>query len=145
HAVPVEALLGRIVSDVLLHYFSLIGAYIVCASVIAVALYLSTPFSFGTVQDWMQPRLAFLFAGWQWLQNWRAARAKKKAQKELEKHRSEKPVGVTSQLVPARRTSPPQPMKSGIERMEEEEEIPEASPVAGAMNGEPAIGARADI
>ena len=149
HAVPVEGLLGRIVSDVLLHYFNLIGAYIVCASVIAVALYLSTTFSFGTVQDWMQTRLAFLFAGWQWLQNWRAARAKEKAQKELEKRRTEKPGVVTSQLVPARRTPTSEPLKSGIERMEEEEEIPDeaetSSVAAGATNGGPAIGARFDI
>ncbi|MGE5325172.1 MAG: DNA translocase FtsK 4TM domain-containing protein, partial [Actinomycetota bacterium] len=45
-AVPIEGLLGRILADVLLHYFNLIGAYIVAATVVAVALYLSTAFSF---------------------------------------------------------------------------------------------------
>jgi S-DNA-T family DNA segregation ATPase FtsK/SpoIIIE len=156
HAIPVEGLLGRIVSDVLLHYFNLVGAYIVCASVIAVALYLSTTFSFGTVQVWMETRFAFAFAAWQRFQDWRAARAKKKAAKALEKRRIQKPA-VTSQLVPARSTQPPQPMKTGIERALAEEE-PSAdvqetpstvaarnNAVGNAINGEPAIGARADI
>ncbi len=46
HAVAIEGLLGRIVGDVLLHYFNTVGAYIVCGAVVAVALYLSTAFSF---------------------------------------------------------------------------------------------------
>ncbi len=156
HAVPVEGLLGRIVSDVLLHYFNLVGAYIVCASVIAVALYLSTTFSFGTVQVWMETRFAFVFAAWQRLQDWWAARAKKKAEKELEKRRAGKSVAVPTQMVPARRATPPQPLKTGIERALLEEEpatdLPQAlsipashnDSIADAMNGEPAIGARAD-
>jgi S-DNA-T family DNA segregation ATPase FtsK/SpoIIIE len=156
HAIPVEGLLGRVVSDVLLHYFNLVGAYIVCASVIAVALYLSTTFSFGTVQVWMETRFAFAFAAWQRFQDWRAARAKKKAAKELEKRRIQKPA-VTSQLVPARSAPPPQPLKTGIERALAEEEpnadaqeMPSTvaarhNAVGDAINGEPAIGARADI
>jgi S-DNA-T family DNA segregation ATPase FtsK/SpoIIIE len=152
HAVPVEGLLGRIVSDVLLHYFNLVGAYIVCATVISVALYLSTTFSFGTVQVWTETRFAFVFAGWQRFQDWRAARGKKKAQKELEKRRVEKPA-IASQLVPARRTPPPATVKTGIERAfiedEQNAEEPTTQVAAGsapgnAINGEPAIGARAD-
>src|SRR5205807_3221112 len=154
HAVPVEGLLGRIVSDVLLHYFNLVGAYIVCATIIAVSLYLSTTFSFGSVQVWAKTRFAFVFAAWQRFQDWRAARARKKAQKDLEKRRTEKPA-ATSQLAPARRT-PPQPVQSGIERAFAEEETSSnrlESPAVQAahsnasgttMNGEPAINARAD-
>ena len=149
HAVPIEGLLGRIVSDVLLHYFNLVGAYIVCGTVIAVALYLSTKFSFGSLRIWMETRFAFVFAAWQRFQDWRAARAKKKAQKELEKRRGEKPA-VTAQLLPARRTPPSQPVKTGIERAAEEEKSTTLA-VTPAMdishNGvldEPAIGARAD-
>ncbi len=148
HAIPVEGLMGRIVSDVLLHYFNLAGAYIVCASVIAVALYLSTTFSFGRVHEWMETRLAFIFAGWQWLQDWRAKRAKKKSEKELEKRRTEKPVGVASQLALARRTPLSQPMKPVMEEaIAEEADKPKAmagSAAEDAASGEPAIGARAD-
>src|SRR5690242_919204 len=89
HAVPIEGLLGRIVGDVLLHYFNLIGAYIVCATVVAVALYLSTAFSFVDARIWLMTRFAFAIALWQRFQDWRSARAaasaKKQAQKEQER------------------------------------------------------------
>src|SRR6185295_6724032 len=62
NAIPIEGLLGRIVGDALIHYFNLAGAYIVCATVLAVALYLTTAFSFSSVQVWVPTRLAFLFA-----------------------------------------------------------------------------------
>ena len=58
--IPIEGLLGRIVGDVLIHYFNLAGAYIVCATVLAVALYLSTAFSFAALQLWAPP---FCFCG----------------------------------------------------------------------------------
>ena len=38
HVMPIEGLCGRVVGDVLIHYLNLAGAYIVCASVLAVAL-----------------------------------------------------------------------------------------------------------
>ena len=76
HAVAIEGLLGRIVGDVLLHYFNTVGAYIVCGAVVAVALYLSTAFSFVGMRIWLNTRFAFALALWQRFQDWRAARAK---------------------------------------------------------------------
>src|SRR5438477_9464369 len=114
HAVPVAGLLGRIVGDVLLHYFNLVGAYIVCATLIAVALYLSTAFSFGAVRIWTETRFAFIFAAWQRFQDWRTARAEKKARKAAEKQRAQKPA-VTVQPVAARRMAGLKPVKSGTE------------------------------
>ena len=35
---PSEGLLGRIVADALIHYFNVVGAYLICVAVIAVAL-----------------------------------------------------------------------------------------------------------
>jgi DNA segregation ATPase FtsK/SpoIIIE, S-DNA-T family len=81
HAVPIEGLLGRVVGDVLLHYFNTVGAYIVCATVVAVALYLSTAFSFVDARIWMNTRFAFAVALWQRFQDWRAARAEARAKK----------------------------------------------------------------
>ena len=46
HVIPMEGLVGRVVGDFLIHYLNLAGAYIVCATVLAVALYLSTAYSF---------------------------------------------------------------------------------------------------
>ena len=42
-AIPIEGLLGRIVGDVLIHYFNLAGAYIVATSMLAVALLVVEP------------------------------------------------------------------------------------------------------
>ena len=88
HAIPLEGLLGRIVGDFLIHYFNLAGAYIVCASVLAVALYLSTAFSFSAVQVWAPTRFAFAIALWDRWKDWQEARAKQQMQKELEKRRA---------------------------------------------------------
>jgi DNA segregation ATPase FtsK/SpoIIIE, S-DNA-T family len=106
--IPIEGLLGRIVGDFLIHYFNLAGAYIVCATVLAVALYLTTAFSFSAVQVWAPTRFAFVIALWNRYQDWRELRAKKSMQKELEKRRaSPKPV-ITAKMVPARpATAPP--------------------------------------
>ena len=140
HSIPIEGLMGRIVADALVHYFNLTGAYIVSASAVAVALYLCTAFSFGALKLWFTTRFAFLFAAWQRVQDWRESRAKKAAQKELDKRRAAKQPVVTTQLVkakapttvPAAATLQPEARlapidganlghKSGIERELEEE------------------------
>jgi len=121
-AVAVEGLLGRMVSDALTYWFNSVGAYIVCLTVIAAAVYLTTAFSVVSARLWMQTRFAFLFAAWQRFQDWRAARARARAQRELEQRRTSKPV-VTTQLVPSRRTQPPTPapVRTALDRMAEEE------------------------
>ncbi len=129
HAVPIEGLLGRILGDVLLHYFNLIGAYIVAATVVAVALYLSTAFSFSSAQIWMHTRFAFTFALWQRFQDWRAERAKKQAvlaqkkqalnkEKEVLAAREAQRVAgpAVSQRRVQERRQQDEPVRSGIDR-----------------------------
>jgi DNA segregation ATPase FtsK/SpoIIIE, S-DNA-T family len=126
HVVPVEGLLGRVVGDVLLHYLNVAGAYIVCASVLAVALYLSTAFSFSSIQLWLPTRFAFVTALWNRYQDWQEDRAKRRQQKELDKRRVSKPQ-VKTQLIPSRQAAAggptvqarvaPEPRRTGIERM----------------------------
>ncbi len=128
HVIPVEGLLGRVVGDVLIHYLNLTGAYIVCASVLAVALYLSTAFSFSSIRLWAPTRFAFITALWNRYQDWQAERAKRRQQKELDKRRISKPV-VKTQLMPSRQTgesiepsrTSAEPRRTGIERMLERE------------------------
>src|SRR5258708_18682055 len=60
-AVPLEGLLGRIVGDTLLRYFNVIGAYIVCATAVAVGPYFFA-FSFATIRVGVCVRFAFPFA-----------------------------------------------------------------------------------
>ena len=112
-AVPIEGLAGRIVGDVLIRYFNVAGAYIVCTTVLAVALYLTTAFSFSAIEVWAPTRFAFVLALRDRFKDWRDERARKRQQKELEKRRADKPT-VTAQLVPAR----PTPPRSDVSRQE---------------------------
>ncbi|MGO9405061.1 MAG: DNA translocase FtsK 4TM domain-containing protein [Terriglobales bacterium] len=115
-AIPIEGLAGRIVGDVLIRYLNVAGAYIVCTTVLAVALYLTTAFSFTAIELWAPTRFAFVLALRDRFKDWQHERARKRQQKELEKRRAEKPT-VTAQLVPARPATPrPEPeQKSGQE------------------------------
>jgi S-DNA-T family DNA segregation ATPase FtsK/SpoIIIE len=65
HVIPIEGLLGRIVGDFLIHYLNLAGAFIVCATVLAVALYLSKAFFFASLELWVPTRFAFAIALWE--------------------------------------------------------------------------------
>ncbi len=140
HAIPVEGLLGRIASDVLVQYLNVPGAYLISMSAIAVALYLTTTFSFGQLQLWFETRFAFLYAAWERVQDWREARERARSQRELQKKRAARPLVATNPVRSKAPTEPEQPPidftpeellpvavaerpKSGIEKAAEEEEI----------------------
>ena len=55
-------LTGRLVVDFLIHYLNFPGAAIVVVSMVVIALYLSTTFSFNTAQQWLAVRFAFALA-----------------------------------------------------------------------------------
>jgi len=144
-AVPIEGLLGRIVGDALIHWFNLVGAYIVCTAVLAIGLYLSTTFSFATVETWAQTRFTFVFAAFERFKDWRMARAKARSLRELEKRRAQRVV-VTAEESPvasaAAKSLPAAvaPAKTEIERMVEGS----ASSPPQTPADEPAFGTRAD-
>jgi DNA segregation ATPase FtsK/SpoIIIE, S-DNA-T family len=139
HVIPIEGLIGRVVGDMLIHYLNLVGAYIVCATVLAVALYLSTAFSFSAIQLWAPTRFAFVTALWNRYKDWQGERAKKRQQKELEQRRISKPV-VKTQLIQTRPAAQPtaasEPRRTGIERMLEED-APKSSAATGGILAEP--------
>jgi len=141
NAIPIEGLLGRILGDVLIHYFNVAGAYIVCTTILAVALYLTTAFSFAALEVWAPTRFAFVMALRDRYRDWQDERERKRQQKELEKRRAQKPT-VQTQLVPARPVPVPRPAQefpvaepsrearpTGIERVAAEEEGTAAPPV----------------
>jgi S-DNA-T family DNA segregation ATPase FtsK/SpoIIIE len=135
--IPIEGLLGRVVGDVMIHYLNLVGAYIVCATVLAVALYLSTAFSFSAIRLWAPTRFAFVTALWNRYQDWQQERAKRRQQKELEQRRISKPI-VKTQLIPSRPAPPvaqatAEPRRTGIERMMAEELAPKSAPATGGI------------
>jgi S-DNA-T family DNA segregation ATPase FtsK/SpoIIIE len=147
--IPVEGLMGRVLGDFLIHYLNIIGAYIVCATILATALYLSTAFSFSAIQLWAPTRFAFVTALWNRYQDWQQERTKKRQQKELEKRRISKPV-VKTQLIPSRPASPiaqAEPRRTGIEKMLAEEEIastPKPLSSTGGILAEPLPAASGD-
>jgi DNA segregation ATPase FtsK/SpoIIIE, S-DNA-T family len=122
--IPIEGLLGRVVGDFLIHYLNLVGAYIVCATILAVALYLSTAFSFSAIRLWGPTRFAFTAALWNRYKDWQEDRRKRRQQKELDQRRVSKPV-VKTQLIQSRpqqgSAAASEPRRTGIERMMAEE------------------------
>jgi S-DNA-T family DNA segregation ATPase FtsK/SpoIIIE len=132
HAVAIEGLLGRIVGDFFVHYFNVVGAFIICATIIAVALYLSTAFSFGTLQLWTQTRFAFAYAWAERIKDWQEARAKANAAKQAEQEaaamKAQKPV-VTSQMIPAKKIVAAQPMQPAPESNLAERIVTPAAPM----------------
>ena len=142
-AIPIEGLAGRILGDVLIHYLNLAGAYIVCTTVLAVALYLTTAFSFSAIELWAPTRFAFVLALRDRFQDWQHERERKRQQKELEKRRAERPT-VTAQLVPARPTTPrpeiprpdaPRNTQEIAQKIDTEQEIPGVQSAAPHRTG----------
>jgi S-DNA-T family DNA segregation ATPase FtsK/SpoIIIE len=156
--IPMEGLAGRIVGDALIHYLNLAGAYIVCATILAVALYLTTAFSFSALQVWAPTRFAFAVALWNRYKDWQDDRSKRRMQKELEKRRATRPA-ITAHMVPARPVpaAPPAPLQTsesqratGIDRMsaaepdEEQRAEPEPVPAPPAAMRDVEVTERAD-
>jgi len=79
HALPLEGVTGRLLVDSLVHYLNFPGAAIVTVSMVVIALYLSTTFSFSTAQEWLAIRFAFTLAWRDRWRNWRAAKARARA------------------------------------------------------------------
>ncbi|MGC1293543.1 MAG: DNA translocase FtsK 4TM domain-containing protein, partial [Alloacidobacterium sp.] len=84
---PMEGLTGRLVVDALVQYLNFPGACIFTIAMVAVAVYLSTTFSFNTAKEWLAIRFAFVLAWRDRWTNWRQARvrareAKKRARAE---------------------------------------------------------------
>src|SRR5258708_3207012 len=100
-AIPIEGLVGRIVGDVLIRYLNVAGAYIVCTTILAVALYLTTAFSFSAFEVWAPTRFAFALALRDRFKDWQQDRERKAQQSDPAKPRAERPT-VTTQRGPAR-------------------------------------------
>src|SRR5947207_2363882 len=129
--IPGDGLLGRLVGAVLVHCFTLAGAYIVCATVVAVALYLSTAFCFAALQLWAPTRFAFAVELRQRWKDWQDAHAKQKMQSDLEKRRAVRPVLNSRRLSDRDRDEPAhvpvtrhvEPVRTGIDRMTAAERV----------------------
>jgi S-DNA-T family DNA segregation ATPase FtsK/SpoIIIE len=151
--VPIEGLLGRVMGDVLVRYFNLTGAYIVCLALIAVAAYLSTAFSFAAARMWFETRFAFILALRQRFQDRRSARAAMRARTRLDRRSgTDRRVGSVH-LLESKKPAPPVPQPEPesetepafVERLSPIAEAFASASAAAAGGAEPAIGARADL
>jgi S-DNA-T family DNA segregation ATPase FtsK/SpoIIIE len=78
YGLPVAGLTGRLVADFLVRFLNYPGACIVTVTLVAVAVYLSTTFSFNTAREWLGIKLAFLQAWRDRFTNWRRNRARQR-------------------------------------------------------------------
>jgi S-DNA-T family DNA segregation ATPase FtsK/SpoIIIE len=80
---PIEGLAGRLVVDTLVRYLNFPGACIFTIAMVAVAVYLSSTFSFNTAKEWLSIRFAFVMAWRDRWANWRQARARAREAKKM--------------------------------------------------------------
>jgi S-DNA-T family DNA segregation ATPase FtsK/SpoIIIE len=73
-ALPIEGTTGRLLSDFMVHYLNLPGAFIVLALMVALSLYLATTFTFNTAREWATIRFSFIQAMWDRWVRWREKR-----------------------------------------------------------------------
>jgi DNA segregation ATPase FtsK/SpoIIIE, S-DNA-T family len=119
HALPLEGLTGRLIVDTLVQYLNFPGAAIVIVSMVAIALYLSTTFSFGTAQQWLAIRFAFVLAWRDRLRNWQLSRVRARQEKLALKRAAMKEDAPVLVQKPAAKTTGKQ-----VRRVEDEERIP---------------------
>ena len=60
HSLPIGGLSGRLVCDLMVHFLNVPGTAIVVTLMVALAVYLSTTFSFNTAREWLTEHLSFV-------------------------------------------------------------------------------------
>ncbi|MGA3225389.1 MAG: DNA translocase FtsK [Acidobacteriaceae bacterium] len=119
HALPLEGLTGRLIVDTLVQYLNFPGAAIVIVSMVAIALYLSTTFSFGTAQQWLAIRFAFVLAWRDRLRNWHSSWVRARQEKlALKRAAMKEDAPVQVQKLPGKTAG------KQVRRGEDEERIP---------------------
>ncbi|MGC2163351.1 MAG: DNA translocase FtsK [Silvibacterium sp.] len=71
---PIAGVVGLLVSGALVAWLNYPGACVVAVCAVAIAIYLSSTFSFNTAREWLAVRFAFVLAWRDRWQNWRFAR-----------------------------------------------------------------------
>ena len=104
HGLPLEGLTGRLLADTLIHYLNYPGACIFAIAMVAVAIYLSTTFSFNTAREWLSVRFAFLMAWRDRFANWRQARARRREEKKAAREAMQREKEAAKELQMAART-----------------------------------------
>jgi len=80
HLLPVEGVVGRLISALLVGYINIQGAWLVAGALAAAGLYFSSAVSFWAVKESMQERWIHVVAWSDRYRNWREERAERKAE-----------------------------------------------------------------
>jgi S-DNA-T family DNA segregation ATPase FtsK/SpoIIIE len=82
HALPVEGVVGKLMSGLLVRYLNIQGAWIVAAVLAAAGLYFASAVSFWAVRDGLQERWIHLVSWHDRWRNWREERAELRDERE---------------------------------------------------------------
>src|ERR1700677_3620811 len=84
HVVPVEGVVGRLISGMLVGWINVQGAWLVAAVLAATGLYFATAVSFWAFKESFEERWLHVVAWHDRWRNWREERAERKAEREAE-------------------------------------------------------------
>ncbi len=79
-AVPVEGVLGRLTVDTLTAWLNFPGTCVVVLAILAVAMLLTTTFSFSAARQWLLVRFAFVYTWRDRAHNWKLRRQRRRAE-----------------------------------------------------------------
>jgi DNA segregation ATPase FtsK/SpoIIIE, S-DNA-T family len=115
HALPIEGVTGRLLSDAMVHYLNLPGAAIVLALLVAMSLYLATTFTFHTAREWVESHFSIVRRMHERIQDWRIRRAVAKAEKQgLDQQ--ERPIQPAAGVFVSKREQSLEQAATGLER-----------------------------
>jgi len=98
HAMPIEGMTGRLMTDLLVGYLNPTGAAILAGVLAACGLYLGSNFSFRAAWEWSQERSIQLSAIHDRWRNWEADRADKRAEREAIRQAEHGPIDAQHEL-----------------------------------------------
>lgn len=146
-AIPVEGVWGRLMVDGMTAVLNYPGTCVLVATLLLIAVLLSTAFSFGNLRQWLAVRFAFVYAWRDRWHNWMLRRAKKRAARSADRiiraqQKSAAPRTATARTV-RQNAEPAQPRTSWLSRVlhrpqQVEDEAPTARRSAFAETVSPA-------
>jgi S-DNA-T family DNA segregation ATPase FtsK/SpoIIIE len=120
HAIPISGLVGRTLSDALIHFVNFPGAAILSGLMVALSLYLATTFTLATAREWFSSHFAFVRNGQARYAMWKQNRREKAANEVIAAYESKHDRAIAkararaeaSETAPAESETPQQPSHS---------------------------------
>jgi S-DNA-T family DNA segregation ATPase FtsK/SpoIIIE len=89
HLVPVEGVVGKLMSGMLVGYLNIQGAWVVAAVLAAIGLYFASAISFWALKESFEERWIHVVSWYERWRNWREERAELRAERELDESEAE--------------------------------------------------------